>query len=156
MSKLTGKVTQAVSHLYSDKAVMDKAANGTHNGESMEEIWAKINSATNLRRDESENGRVDYYMQNSKNGHWDNVGWSQTRGDGSFGMGWFDDKAYARLEFPEESKSAMSNALGGEVSSHRVRPLRELDENAHYEMVDKFALYESMMNNFAESEMDIE
>lgn len=108
MGKLTGKITHAVSHVYSDETVKNKAMNATHNGETMAEVWNKINSATNLRKETQDDGRVNYYMQNSKNGHWDNVGWSQTRGDGSFGMGWFDDKAYKKLEVPEPEFNPMT------------------------------------------------
>lgn len=103
MGKHSGKLKQTATYvaskLYSDKKISELARTGERNGETMAEIFNKIQSANNIRREEVGN-KTNLYMKNEK-GEESQVGWYETRG-GAIGMGWFDDKAYEKLTFDED------------------------------------------------------
>lgn len=96
MGKLKGKITQAASHLYSEETIRDKAVNGTHRGESMQDIAANIFSNPNIVHEAGENGVTNMKVGDKV------IGWY----DRSRGIGNIDQKAYDEIKKQSEELRA--------------------------------------------------
>ena len=98
MSKLTGKlrnaVTKVASQAYSQEEIIRQSMEGTHNNESMQQIFKRIMSDPNLEYRETKPGVYDLVY--NKDGKEDIIGWY----DRNRMMGEISQKGYDRLEIP--------------------------------------------------------
>lgn len=98
MSKLTGKlrnaVTKVASQAYSQEEIIRQSMEGTHNSESMQQIFKRIMSDPNLEHRETKPGVYDLVY--NKDGKEDIIGWY----DCNRMMGEISQKGYDRLEIP--------------------------------------------------------
>jgi hypothetical protein len=95
-NRFTNRATQLVSKAFSEDYVADKAANGMHKGETMQQVWNNIMNDPDIEISEPDtrNNCTIYYKGK-------NVGWVNFTN----GKGWIDDKEYQQLEkyvAPEE------------------------------------------------------
>lgn len=98
MSKLTGKLrnaaTKVASQVYSREEIMRQSSEGSHNGESMMQIYQRIMNDPNLERRETKPGVFDLVY--NKDGKEDIIGWY----DQNRMMGEISQKGYDRLDIP--------------------------------------------------------
>ena len=87
-NKLTNKATQFVSKKFSNEEIARRAATGERKGESMAQIFNNIMHDPHVTVEESESGNRTLYYDGK------NIGWVNFER----GMGWIDDKAYAKIE----------------------------------------------------------
>lgn len=88
MNKIVEVATKVASKVYTQNMIAEKSANGTHNGESMREIYMRIMNDPNVTM---ENGII---MMHGKR-----IGWINPKNS----MGWIDQKAYDQVAaLPDE------------------------------------------------------
>ena len=103
MSKLTGKLrnaaTKVASQVYSQEEIIRQSIEGTHNNESMLQIFERIMSDPNLEHRETNPGVYDLVY--NKDGKEDIIGWY----DCNRMMGEISQKGYDRLDIPHVETS---------------------------------------------------
>ena len=128
MAKLKGKVTQAMSKVYTPEKIAEKTANGTHRGENMQEIFNHIMQSPVVIHERQENGVVNMKMK-LKDGNTKDVGWY----DMSRNMGWIDQSAYDHIKKMEEKAKergigpAQRDATGETLKGSRIPDASEFD-----------------------------
>ena len=103
-NKFTNKATQLISHVYSPETILDKAANGSHKGESMWQVFNNIMHDPNVTFGDPDRGGNQVIFYNGQN-----IGWVNF----ARGIGNIDEKGYRQLEkyvepdIPEEEEVGM-------------------------------------------------
>ena len=88
-NKFTNKATQLISKAYTEEGIARRAAEGSHKGESMGQIFQNIMNDPNISfGEEDKEGNQDIFYGKQ------NIGWINFRRK----MGWIDDKPYQRLQ----------------------------------------------------------
>lgn len=88
-NKLTNKATQLVSKAYTEEGIARRAAEGSHKGESMAQIYQNIMNDPDISFGEvDKEGNQDILYKGK------NIGWINFRRQ----MGWIDDKPYQKLQ----------------------------------------------------------
>lgn len=88
MNKIVEVATKVANKVYTQNMIAEKSASGTHNGESMREIYMRLINDPDVT---IENGII---MMHGKR-----IGWINPKTS----MGWIDQKAYDQVaELPDE------------------------------------------------------
>lgn len=88
-NKFTNKATQLVSKAYTEEGIARRAAEGSHKGESMAQIYQNIMNDPDISFGEvDKEGNQDILYKGK------NIGWINFRRQ----MGWIDDKPYQKLQ----------------------------------------------------------
>lgn len=88
-NKLTNKATQLVSKAYTEEGIRKRAAEGSHKGESMTQVYQNIMHDPDISfGKEDKEGNQDILYKGK------NIGWINFRRQ----MGWINDKSYQKLQ----------------------------------------------------------
>ena len=102
MGKLAGKIrntaTKAASAVFT-KEEIERRSRGSHNGESMQQVYARIMNDPNLERRQTKPGVYDLVY--TKDGEENIIGWM----DQNRGMGEISQKGYDLLEIPKPEEN---------------------------------------------------
>ena len=88
-NKLTNKATQLVSKAYTEEGIAKRAAEGSHKGESMNQIFNNIMNDPDISFGEEDKDGYQDILYKGKNVGWINFGRK---------MGWIDEKSYQKLQ----------------------------------------------------------
>lgn len=124
MSKLAGKMrnvaTQTVSRTFTNEDIFHRSWHDTHNGESMQQIYAKIMSDPNLRHEDKGNGKIELIYESD--GKSDIIGWYDTKRM----MGEISETGYQKLQdlpdsykdnFYENNISSENNIASNDINT---------------------------------------
>ena len=101
MRKVSAKISQTVSKLYSSDKIMDKAMNGSHDGESFQDIAEKIFSNPDIIHETDKKTGITSMKMNDKM-----IGWY----DKKRGIGNIDQSAYDQIKsMPTSSDPVMDS-----------------------------------------------
>lgn len=88
-NKFTNKATQLVSKAYTEEGIARRAAEGSHKGESMAQIFQNIMNDPDISFGPADKDGNQDILYKGKNIGWINFGRK---------MGWIDDKPYQKLQ----------------------------------------------------------
>ena len=126
MRKVSAKISQTVSKLYSPDKITDKAMNGSHDGESFQDIAKKIFSNPDITHETDEKTGITSMKMNDKM-----IGWY----DKKRGIGDIDQSAYDQIKsMPVPSDPDISPDVSNPVRPEISDAAPVNDQDVSYDM----------------------